>query len=42
MGNGIKVQRMKFDTSSSTSTGWYMGQGTIVRARHLNEGMQII
>ena len=28
-----------FDTSSSTSTGWYMGQGTD-REEHVHEGMQ--
>ena len=28
-----------FDTSSSTSSGWYMGQGTD-REEHVHEGMQ--
>ena len=30
-----------FDTSSSTSTGWYMGQGTD-REEHVHEGMQTL
>ena len=36
--NGIKVY---FDASSSTSTGWYMGQGTD-REEHVHEGMQTL
>ena len=30
-----------FDTSSSTSTGWYMGQGKD-REEHVHEGMQTL